>query len=179
MAETFLGGRIEIMQGDLTHLEVDGIVTAANRTLLGGAGLDAAVHRAAGPELLEATRKLGGASPGEAKLTPGFRLPARFVIHAVGPIWSGGKQGEAGLLASCYRRSLELARDHGLQSLAFPAISTGAYRYPVEEATQIAVDETRTFLEENALPERVIFCCFSRYDLDVYRKVAARIPDTL
>ncbi|WP_050727233.1 O-acetyl-ADP-ribose deacetylase [Vulgatibacter incomptus] len=175
MGELFLGGRIELLQGDLTKLEVDALVNAANRTLLGGAGLDAAVHRAAGPELLEATRKLGGAAPGEAKITEGFRLPARYVIHAVGPIWHGGKQGEPELLASCYRRSLELARDHELASIAFPAISTGAYRYPVEEATEIALRETRAFLEANALPNRVIFCCFSRYDLDVYRKLASRL----
>ncbi|HEY0839900.1 MAG TPA: O-acetyl-ADP-ribose deacetylase [Vulgatibacter sp.] len=175
MADTFLGGRMELLQGDLTKLQVDAIVNAANRTLLGGAGLDAAVHRAAGPELLEACRKLGGAEPGDAKITPGFRLPAKWVIHAVGPIWKGGREGEAGLLASCYRRSLALAREHGARSLGFPSISTGAYRYPIEEAARIALGETRSSLEKEDLPERVIFCCFSRYDLDVYRLAAAEL----
>lgn len=175
MADTFHGGRIELVQDDLTRLQVDAIVNAANRTLLGGAGLDAAVHKAAGPELLEACRKLGGASPGEAKITPGFHLPAKWVIHAVGPIWRGGKQGEPELLASCYRRSLDLARDHDAHTLGFPSISTGAYRYPIEDACRIALHETKVFLEREALPERVIFCCFSRYDLDVYRKAAAEM----
>lgn len=175
MADTFLGGRMELLQGDLTKLQVDAIVNAANRTLLGGAGLDAAIHRAAGPELLEASRKLGGAEPGDAKITPGFRLPAKWVIHAVGPIWKGGREGEAGLLASCYRRSLALAREHGARSLGFPSISTGAYRYPIEEAARIALGETRASLEKEELPERVIFCCFSRYDLDVYRQAAKEL----
>lgn len=175
MSDVFLDGRVELIQGDLTTLEVEGIVNAANRTLLGGAGLDAAVHRAAGPKLLEACRKLGGAAPGEAKLTPGFGLSARVIIHAVGPIWRGGREGEAELLASAYRRSLELARDHDVKSLAFPAISTGAYRYPIEEATEIALNETKSFLNENELPETVIFCCFSRYDLETYRKVANEV----
>lgn len=175
MADTFLAGRMELVQGDLTKLQVDAIVNAANRTLLGGAGLDAAVHRAAGPELLEACRKLGGAAPGEAKITPGFRLPAKWVIHAVGPVWSGGKKGEAELLASCYRRSLELAKEHDASTLAFPSISTGAYRYPIEEAARIALSETKAFLTTEALPERVTFCCFSRYDLDVYRQAAQEI----
>jgi len=175
MGDTFLAGRMELLQGDLTRLQVDAIVNAANRTLLGGAGLDAAVHRAAGPELLEATRKLGGAAPGEAKITPGFRLPAKWVIHAVGPVWSGGKKGEAELLASCYRRSLELAKEHDARSLGFPSISTGAYRYPIEEAARIALGETKSFLDREPLPERVIFCCFSRYDLDVYRQAAREL----
>lgn len=175
MSDVFLDGRVELIQGDLTTLEVEGIVNAANRTLLGGAGLDAAVHRAAGPKLLEACRKLGGAAPGEAKLTPGFGLSARVIIHAVGPIWRGGREGEAELLASAYRRSLELARDHDVKSLAFPAISTGAYRYPIEEATEIALSQTKSFLEQNELPQKVIFCCFSRYDLETYRKVAKEV----
>jgi len=177
MADVFFGGRIELVQGDLTKLQVDAIVNAANKTLLGGAGLDAAVHRAAGPELLEACRKLGGAAPGDAKITPGFHLPARWVIHAVGPVWSGGKQGEPELLASCYRRSLELARDHEARTLGFPSISTGAYRYPIEDACRIAIRETTAFLGREALPERLTFCCFSRYDLDIYRRTAeAMLP---
>lgn len=171
MKQTFDAGRIELVQGDITRLDVDVIVNAANSSLLGGGGVDGAIHRRAGPELLDACRKLGGAAPGEAKITPGFGLPARYVIHAVGPIWHGGGRGEAELLASCYRRSLELARDHQLDSVAFPAISTGAYGYPLEEATEIAVETVREFLAENPLPGRVVFCCFSQYDFDVYRGV--------
>lgn len=172
---TYLDGRVEITQADITTLEVDAIVNAANRTLLGGGGVDGAIHRAAGPELLEACRRLGGASTGEAKMTEGFNLPARFVIHAVGPVWHGGKQGEPELLASCYRRSLELAGEHHLQSLAFPSISTGAYGYPIDQASEIAETTVLSWLRENPLPERVIFCCFSRRDLEVYERVAKRV----
>lgn len=174
--DTYLDGRITLVQGDITRLRVDAIVNAANASLLGGGGVDGAIHRAAGPELLEACRKLGGAATGEAKLTPGFRLPARYVIHAVGPVWHGGHRHEPALLASCYRRSLALARDHGAKSIALPAISTGAYGYPLEEATEIALGETRTFLADHALPEQVVFCCFSAHDLAVYRRVAAALP---
>jgi len=173
MSDSFLGGRIELVQGDITTLDVGAIVNAANESLLGGGGVDGATHRAAGPELLEACRRLGGASTGEAKITPGFRLPAAYVIHAVGPIWRGGGQGEAELLASCYLRSLELARDHDLASVAFPAISTGVYGYPIEAATSIALREVSDFLGRSSLPERVVFCCFSARDLEVYRRTAS------
>jgi O-acetyl-ADP-ribose deacetylase (regulator of RNase III) len=172
--DTYFDGRITLVQGDITRLPVDAIVNAANSSLLGGGGVDGAIHRAAGPQLLEACRKLGGAATGEAKLTPGFRLPARYVIHAVGPVWHGGDRGEPELLASCYRRSLELARDHGLNSIAFPAISTGAYGYPLREATEVALAETRAFLASHSQPERVVFCCYSARDLAVYRQAAAQ-----
>ncbi|MGA9525520.1 MAG: O-acetyl-ADP-ribose deacetylase [Myxococcaceae bacterium] len=172
MDDTYFGGRMELVQGDITQLEVDAIVNAANSSLLGGGGVDGAIHRRAGPALLAACRKLGGARTGEAKITPGFRLPARHVIHAVGPVWHGGDRGEPELLASCYRRSLELARDHQLRSIAFPAISTGVFRFPIEDATEIALREVRAFLGENALPERVVFCCYTSTDLEVYRRLA-------
>lgn len=166
--------RIEATQGDITTLRVDAIVNAVNTSLLGGGGVDGAIHRAAGPELLEACRALGGARTGEAKITSGFRLPARHVIHAVGPVWRGGGAGERELLASCYRNSLRLARDHDLESVAFPAISTGVYGYPIEEATEVAVETVADFLRDEPLPRRVIFCCFSDRDLAVYREVLAR-----
>ena len=152
--------RIEIIEGDITKLAVDAIVNAANKTLLGGGGVDGAIHRAAGPELRAACAALGGCETGDAKITPGFRLPARYVIHTVGPVWSGGGHGEDRLLASCYRNSLALARAHALASIAFPAISTGAYRFPPDRAARVAI---RTILEEldpaHSL-KRVIFCCF-------------------
>jgi len=155
---------IEIVVGDITLLEVDAIVNAANTTLLGGSGVDGAIHRRAGPELLEECRKLGGARTGEAKMTRGYRLAARHVIHCVGPVWYGGNRGEAEALASCYRNALALARQHGLASIAFPAISTGAYGYPIGEATPIALREARKYPEL-----RIIFCCFSPRDAEVYR----------
>jgi O-acetyl-ADP-ribose deacetylase (regulator of RNase III) len=152
--------RVEVWQGDLTTLEVDAIVNAANTSLLGGGGVDGAIHRAAGPELLAECRGLGGCATGDAKITGGYRLAARHVIHTVGPVWAGGGAGEPGLLASCYRRSLEVARDHGLASVAFPGISTGVYGYPVAAAAEIAVREVRAFLEAHDLPERVVLCTF-------------------
>lgn len=153
-------GTIEVLRGDITALAVDAIVNAANSTLLGGGGVDGAIHRAAGPELLEECRRIGGCPTGEARITAGYRLRARHVIHTVGPVWEGGERGEAELLASCYRHSLALAERTGIRSIAFPAISTGAYGYPIAAATQIAVRETKRFVERHALPERVVFACF-------------------
>ena len=151
------------MVADITTLSVDAIVNAANSSLLGGGGggVDGAIHRAAGPELLAACRKLGGCETGEAKITKGFRLPARHVIHAVGPVWNGGGRGEDQALASCYARAIELCQTHGLASVAFPAISTGIYRFPADRAAQIAVTATVTALQSAPSLTRVIFCCFS------------------
>jgi len=167
-------GRVSIVRGDITELDVDTIVNAANSTLLGGGGVDGAIHRAAGPELLAECRTLGGASTGEAEITRGYRLKAKHVIHAVGPVWHGGGRREPELLASCYEKSLTLARDHGLASIAFPSISTGAFGYPIELAAGVAQSTVRAFLEKNAVPDRVIFCCFSEPDRLVYLEVARR-----
>jgi O-acetyl-ADP-ribose deacetylase len=153
-------GRIEIIEGDITTLDVDAIVNAANKSLLGGGGVDGAIHRAAGPELKTSCAALGGCETGEAKITPGFRLKARYVIHTVGPVWGGGERGEDRLLASCYRNSFALAREHGLASIAYPAISTGAYGFPAERAALIAVRTVRAALADATSIERVIFCCF-------------------
>lgn len=152
--------RIEIVEGDITRLEVDAIVNAANQTLLGGGGVDGTIHRAAGPALREACAALGGCATGEAKLTPGFDLPAPYVIHTVGPVWGGGERGEGRLLASCYRQSFALAVEHGLASIAYPAISTGAYRFPPDRAALIALRSVIEALGDTSEMQRVIFCCF-------------------
>lgn len=166
--------RVSIVRGDITELDVDAIVNAANSTLLGGGGVDGAIHQAAGPELLAECRTLGGASTGEAKITRGYRLEAKHVIHTVGPVWHGGDRREPELLASCYQRSLGLARDHRLASIAFPSISTGAFGYPIELAAAVAQSTVRTFLEKNAVPALVIFCCFSESDRILYLDIARR-----
>ena len=160
--------RIEVVEGDITEQKVDAIVNAANTSLLGGGGVDGAIHRAAGPGLLEECRTLNGCPTGQAKITKGYRLPARWVIHAVGPVWGGGNHGEEEVLASCYHSSLALAEHHGIRTIAFPAISTGAYGFPLERATRIAVAEARKTLEKNSSVERVVFVCFGERAYDCY-----------
>ena len=161
--------RVSVTEGDITRLDVDAIVNAANASLLGGGGVDGAIHEAAGPELLRDCRQLGGCPTGEARLTLGYRLPARFVIHTVGPVWRGGDSGETALLRSCYRESLRLAAEHGLVSVAFPCISTGVYGYPKAEACKVAVAEVAEWLSKHELPRDVAFCCFSAKDAELYR----------
>jgi O-acetyl-ADP-ribose deacetylase (regulator of RNase III) len=151
--------KLELHRGDITKLEVDAIVNAANSSLLGGGGVDGAIHRAAGPELLAESRTLGGCPTGQSRITPGYRLPARHVIHTVGPVWRGGTHGEPELLASCYRSSLQLALEHGVRTIAFPAISCGIYGYPSSQAAPIAIAETSRFTAEHPEIERVIFTC--------------------
>ena len=161
--------RIELVQGDITGLSRDAIVNAANSGLLGGGGVDGAIHRAAGPELAEHCRTLGGCPPGEARLTPGFRLPARFVIHAVGPVWQGGQADEDRLLASCYRQCLALAEAHGLETIAFPAISTGIYGFPPDRAAGIAVREIAHFLDSHAHPKSVTLVAYDQASFELIR----------
>ena len=165
---------IQAIQADIAKLAVDAIVNAANESLLGGGGVDGAIHRAAGPELLAECRRLGGCPTGEARLTAGYRLPARYVIHTVGPVWHGGTRNEPELLARCYRNSLRLAEDHQLASVAFPAISCGVYAYPIEQAVTIAVREVRNFLVSAQLLSTVIFACFSDDMLREYQSALTR-----
>jgi O-acetyl-ADP-ribose deacetylase len=168
--------QLQTLRADITTLNVDAIVNAANSSLLGGGGVDGAIHRAAGPELVAECRMLRGCKTGDAKLTKGYRLPARFVIHTVGPVWNGGTLDEPALLASCYRRSMELARGAGVRTLAFPSISTGIYGYPIELAARVAVSTVRGELAANPGLESVTFCCFSAVDLEVYiRELAANL----
>jgi O-acetyl-ADP-ribose deacetylase (regulator of RNase III) len=168
-------GRISVVQGDITLQEVDAIVNAANESLLGGGGVDGAIHRAAGPELLGECRTLGGCPTGQAVITHGYRLPAKWVIHTVGPVWRGGAAGEDALLASCYRNSLALAAQHNLRTVAFPAISTGAYGFPLDDATRIAVTEVRSFLQQATSIEEVVFVCFNSEAYNACRKALAAL----
>ena len=166
-----MGNKIEIHKGDITKLSVDAIVNAANTSLLGGGGVDGAIHRAAGPELLEYNKKLGGCPTGEARISPGFNLPAKHVISTVGPVWNGGNRNEDELLANCYRNSLRIAFENNIKTLAFPSISTGVYRFPVERASKIAVKEVKDFLDKNPSIEKVIFVCFDDKTYDVYKNI--------
>ena len=167
------GERLAIVEGDITRMRVDAIVNAANETLLGGGGVDGAIHRAAGPELLEECRTLGGCAAGDAKVTRGYRLPARHVIHTVGSVWRGGRHGEDGVLRSCYRRSLELAAEHGLRTIAFPAISCGIHGYPADQAARIAIGEVLRFLGANDVPHRVFLVCFGEEIHEAYLQAHA------
>ena len=169
--------RTKIFQGDITTLEVDAIVNAANNSLLGGGGVDGAIHRAAGPGLLAECVTLGGCNTGETKITGGYDLPSKHVIHTVGPVWDGGRANEDALLADCYRNSLKLGEENGLRMVAFPAISTGVFGFPKERATRIAVREVRAFLDQDVGVEQVIFVCFSERDFDMYQRVLHMVSD--
>ena len=166
-------GRLEARQVNIVTLDVDAIVNAANTSLLGGGGVDGAIHRAAGPELLAECRALGGCRTGDAKITQGYKLKAKHVIHTVGPVWNGGKRGEPDLLAACYRSSLKLALEHKLKTIAFPAISCGVYGYPLEQAVKIAVHETSSFAAKHPQIEKIIFACFDQAALDAYNRELA------
>ncbi|MFA7382534.1 MAG: O-acetyl-ADP-ribose deacetylase [Desulfurivibrionaceae bacterium] len=170
------GEKIQLTEEDITRIKADAIVNAANNSLLGGGGVDGAIHRAAGPELLAACRSLGGCPTGEARLTKGYRLPAAWIIHTVGPVWHGGVHGEPELLARCYQSCFSLARESGLGSIAFPAISTGVYGYPKEEAARIAVHEARQALAENKTLTAILFVCFNRDTRRAYEKALAEKP---
>lgn len=167
--------RVEIVEGDITKQDVDAIVNAANNSLLGGGGVDGAIHRAAGKELLEECIKLCGCPTGQAKITRGYKLPAKFIIHTVGPVYRDGRHNEPELLANCYRNCLKLAVENNIKTIAFPAISTGAYGYPLEEATRIAMKETKAFLEGNKTIEKVIFVCFGKQAHQIYKSIFAEI----
>jgi O-acetyl-ADP-ribose deacetylase len=169
-----MADRISVVKADITTLAVDAVVNAANTSLLGGGGVDGAIHRAAGPELLAECRTLDGCATGQAKITKGYRLPAKHVIHTVGPVWSGGKRGEPGLLAGCYRACFALAREHELQTLAFPAISCGIYGYPIEQAVEIAVRETRAELQRSPMVKKVTFACFGDEVYEAYLRELGR-----
>lgn len=169
--------RMEVQKTDITTLAVDAIVNAANTSLLGGGGVDGAIHRAAGPELFDECSLLGGCATGQAKLTKGYRLPAGYVIHTVGPVWSGGGHNEPELLASCYRCCFRIARERGLRTLAFPAISCGVYRFPLEQAVGIAVRETAAELKANEALEKVIFACFGEDVFEAYQRAVRRLAD--
>lgn len=166
-----MNDRIEIVQGDITKLNVDAIVNAANKTLLGGGGVDGAIHRAAGPKLLGECRTLSGCHTGEAKITKGYNLPSKFVIHTVGPVWHGGNNNEDYLLSKCYKNSLILAVEHKIKTIAFPAISTGIYSFPIERAAKIAIETIRDFLSEDEILAKVIFVCFSESDYNIYKNL--------
>ncbi len=163
--------RIEIIKGDITKLNVDAIVNAANNSLLGGGGVDGAIHRAAGPELLEECKKLGGCPTGKAKITKGYNLPAKFVIHTVGPVWKGGNYNEDELLSNCYKNSLKLALENNIKTIAFPSISTGAYRFPIERASKIAFSTVVEFLQKHNKINKVIFCCFDDNTYSLYTQL--------
>ncbi len=173
-----LKSRIEVVEGDITKQRVDAIVNAANTTLLGGGGVDGAIHRAAGPELLEECRALGGCPTGQAKITKGYKLPAQWVIHTVGPVWRDGRHGEEELLASCYRNSLALAEQKGVRTIAFPSISTGAYGFPLDKAARIAASEIEKFLERNGSMEKVVLVCFGKSAFDIHREALGEIRMT-
>jgi O-acetyl-ADP-ribose deacetylase (regulator of RNase III) len=167
--------RVQIVQGDITKQQVDAIVNAANTSLLGGGGVDGAIHKAAGPELLEETRKIGGCPTGEARVSKGYCLPAKYVIHTVGPVWAGGHKNEDTLLANCYRNSFKAAEDLKIKSVAFPSISTGAYGFPLERATEIAMKETKKFLKTDRTLTKVFFVCFGEKALNTYTEVAKKV----